>query len=56
MVDNDEGEGGEQENKKININYSTQFKAHGRKTRAWRNQKSFWKVLKVKTTFCKRSI
>ena len=32
MVDNDEGEGGEQENKKIDINYSTQFKPHGRKT------------------------
>ena len=50
MVDNDEGEGGEQENKKIDINYSTQFKSHGRKTRAWR--KHFWTVLKVKTTFC----
>jgi len=32
MVDNDEGEGGEQENKKIDINFSTQFKPHGRKT------------------------
>ena len=39
MVDYDEG-GGELENKKININYSTLFKPHGR-----RRPESFFRTL-----------